>query len=42
MNNKKKKKTIIHKFKNVMDKIIKLIKKKTKKNQLQDNQKRQI
>jgi hypothetical protein len=38
MNNKKKKKTIIHKFKNVMDKIITLIKKKTKKKQIQDKQ----
>jgi hypothetical protein len=35
MTNKKKKKTIIHKFKNVMDKIITLIKKKTKKKQKQ-------
>jgi chemotaxis protein histidine kinase CheA len=34
----KKKKTIIHKFKNVMDKIITLIKKKTKKKQIQDKQ----
>ena len=31
MTNKKKKNTIIHKFKNVMDKIITLIKKKNKK-----------
>jgi hypothetical protein len=38
MTNKKKKKTIIHKFKNVMDKIITLIKKKTKKKQIQDKQ----
>ena len=38
MTNKKKKKTIIHKFKNVMDKIITLIKKKTKKKQMQDKQ----
>ena len=38
MTNKKKKKTIIHKFKNVMDKIITLIKKKTKKKQIQEKQ----
>jgi hypothetical protein len=38
MNNKKKKKTIIHKFKNVMDKIITLIKKKTKQKQHKQKQ----
>ena len=41
MTNKKKKKTIIHKFKNVMDKIITLIKKKTKKKQMQSIKKTQ-
>ena len=39
MNNKKKKKTIIHKFKNVMDKIITLIKKKTQKQPIKNKQK---
>jgi len=38
MNNKKKQKTIIHKFKNVMDKIITLIKKKTKQKQHKQKQ----
>jgi hypothetical protein len=38
MNNKKKKKTIVHKFKNVMDKIITLIKKKTKQKQHKQKQ----
>jgi hypothetical protein len=38
MNTKKKQKTIIHKFKNVMDKIITLIKKKTKQKQHKQKQ----